>query len=100
MEPGVTVGSLRANRYARLTFHKSQPSERGEEEKKERKEGQNGIPDKGNVPVGEDGTAKALKVIPSGWSVKLRSQRGEVERKLRPGNEVFYGPGKELLKGF
>lgn len=44
--------------------------------------------------------AKALKVIPSGWSVKLRSQRGEVERKLRPGNEVFYGPGKELLKGF
>lgn len=44
--------------------------------------------------------AKALKVIPSGWSVKLRSQRGEVERKLRPGNEVFCGPGKELLKGF
>ena len=44
--------------------------------------------------------AKALKVVPRGWSVKLRSQRGEVERKHRPGNEVFCGPGKELLKGF
>ena len=43
---------------------------------------------------------KALKVVPRGWSVKLRSQRGEVERKHRPGNEVFCGPGKELLKGF
>ena len=42
--------------------------------------------------------AKSLKVVQSGWSIKLRSQRDEVGRKHRPGNEGLCGPRKEPLK--
>ena len=77
-----------------MTFHKSQLSERGEEEKKERKEGERASQTKGMFQWERMVQPKALKVVPSGWSVKLRSQRGEVERKHRPGNEGSCGPGK------
>lgn len=50
--------------------------------------------------MGEDGTTEAQKVVQSGWSIKLRSQRDEVERKHRPDNEGLYGLGEEPLKDF
>lgn len=65
-----------------------------------RKEGVKGIPAKGDVPMGEDGTSKGTKVVQSGWSIKLRSQRDEVGRKHRPNNEGPNGPRKEPLKDF